>query len=87
MYIKINLVLLLLLILCTSVQAEESYCFQRPDKCAAGDILILSISDDVAKYCDFDKQIIAMTRRTTSQSFNNQEVVCVKAVSTRRKLR
>ena len=56
---------LLLLLLCYFVcrqrlNAEDNYCYQKPDKCAAGDILILSLSEDVAKYCDFDKQITAL---------------------------
>lgn len=73
--------------LITNLHAEDNYCYQKPDKCSSGDILILTISEDVARYCDFDKQIIGMTRHTTSRSFNNQEVVCVKAATTRGKLK
>jgi len=67
------------------VLAEAGYCYQDPDKCNAGDILILTISEEVAKYCDFEKQITGLTRHTTSRSFNNQEVVCVKVASPRAK--
>lgn len=69
------------------LHAEDNYCYQKPDKCVAGDILILSLSEEVAKYCDFEKQITALRRHTTSSSFNNQEVVCVKIASPRVKLK
>lgn len=78
MFKKLNVVFLILFAHSTSLLADEGFCYQKPDKCATGDIIILTISEDVAKYCDFDKQIIGMTRHTTSRSFNNQEVVCVK---------
>lgn len=68
----------------TSLHAEDNYCYQKPDKCSSGDILILTVSEDVAKYCDFNKQVTALTRHTTSRSFNNQEVVCVKVVTPRK---
>ncbi len=69
------------------LHAEEHYCYQKPDKYAAGDILILALSEEVAKYCDFDKKITALRRHTTSSSFNNQEVVCVKIATPRKKLK
>ncbi len=69
------------------LHAETNYCYQKPDKCAAGDILILALSEEVAKYCDFEKQITALRRHTTSSSFNNQEVVCVKIALPRKKLK
>ena len=84
-----KLFLLLTIFFCvqTTLHAEDNYCYQKPDKCAAGDILILSLSEDVAKYCNFDKQITKLTRHTTSGSFNNQEVVCVKIATPRKKLK
>ena len=69
------------------LHAQDSYCYQKPDKCAAGDILILALSEEVAKYCDFNKQITALRRHTTSSSFNNKEVVCVKIATPRGKLK
>lgn len=72
----------------TALYAEDNYCYQKPDKCAAGDILILSLAEDVAKYCDFDKQVVSVERHTRSNSsFNNEEVVCVKIASPRSKLK
>jgi len=84
-----NLFLLFMMFFCmqATLHAEDNYCYQKPDKCAAGDILILALSEDVAKYCDFEKQITALRRHTTSSSFNNQEVVCVKIATPRSKLK
>jgi len=79
--------LLCILFYAQSAFAENNYCYQKPKKCAAGDILILALSEDVAKYCDFAKQITALRRHTTSSSFNNQEVVCVKVATPRSKLK
>ncbi len=84
---KIFLLFLVLLFMQTNLHAEENYCYQKPEKCVAGDILILALSEEVAKYCDFEKQITALSRHTTSSSFNNQEVVCVKIASPRKKLK
>lgn len=71
----------MIILLCAqaTLYVEDNYCYQKPGKCASSDILILSLSEEVAKYCDFDKQITALRRHTTSRSFNNQEVVCVKS--------
>lgn len=80
-----KLSMFLLLIAASVAQAGGSYCYQKPDKCSAGDILILALSEEVAKYCDFEKQITGLTRHTTSRSFNNQEVVCVKIATPRTK--
>jgi hypothetical protein len=82
-----TLIFLVLMSVQTVLYADDNYCYQKPDKCAAGDILILALSEEVAKYCDFDKQIAPLRRHTTSSSFNNQEVVCVKRVSPRKKLK
>jgi len=72
----------------SSLHAEGNYCYQKPDKCAAGDILILALSEDVAKYCDFDKQVVSVERHTRSNSsFKNEEVVCVKITTPRSKLK
>lgn len=71
----------------SAVYAEDVYCYQKPDNCPVGAVLILSLSEDVAKFCDFDKQIISVERRTSSSSFNNQEVVCIKTVTPRKKLK
>jgi len=71
----------------SSLNAEGNYCYQKPDKCSAGDILILSISDDIAKYCDLDKQIITIEKRIKKSSFNNEEVICVKIATPRKKLK
>ena len=81
------LLFLVLINVQTVLHAEGHYCYQKPDKCAAGDILILALSEEVAKYCDFSKQIAPLRRHTTSSSFNNQEVVCVKIASPRKKLK
>lgn len=81
------LVLAILFCMQSVLLAEDNYCYQKPKKCAAGDILILAISEEVAKYCDFDKQITALRRHTTSSSFNNQEVVCVKIATPRKKIK
>jgi len=82
---------LLLFVMLMSAQealyAEGNYCYQKPDKCATGDVLILALSEEVAKYCDFEKQITALRRHTTSSSFNNQEVVCIKIASPRKKIK
>ncbi len=82
---------ILLLVVLMSVQsilhAQGHYCYQKPEKCAVGDVLILALSEEVAKYCDFEKQVTALRRHTTSSSFNNQEVVCVKIASPRKKLK
>lgn len=70
------------------LHAEDNYCYQKPDKCAVGDILILSLVEDVAKYCDFDKKILSVDRYVrSSSSFNNQEVVFVKNAIPRKKLK
>lgn len=81
--------LLLVILVCVQpiLHAGDNYCYQKPDKCAAGDILILAVSEEVAKYCDFEKQITALRRHTTSSSFNNQEVVCVKIATPRGKIK
>ncbi|QMU60180.1 MAG: hypothetical protein GKR92_13450 [Gammaproteobacteria bacterium] len=84
---KLIILSIVLFSLFATLHAEDNYCYQKPDKCAAGDILILALSEDVAKYCDFDKQITALRRHTTSSSFNNQEVVCVKIETPRKKLK
>jgi hypothetical protein len=81
------ILILAVLSMLSIVNAEDVYCYQKPDSCPAGAALILSLSEDVAKYCDFDKQIISVERRTSSSSFNNQEVVCVKTVAPRKKLK
>ncbi len=84
---KIMLSVLVLLSTIMTLHAEDNYCYQEPDKCTGGDILILSLSEDVAKYCDFDKQIVSVERRTSSSSFNNEDVVCVKITTPRKKLK
>ena len=81
--LKFLILISLLFFALNSVNAEDNYCYQKPEKCASGDVLILSISTDVAKYCDFDKQIISVARRTTADRFNNEEIVCVKAFEPR----
>jgi len=85
MNFKLVLILLGTLYLLPVAYAEEGYCYQEPEKCNPGDVLILTLSEEVAKYCDFDKQITGLTRHTTSRSFNNQEVVCVKLATPRTK--
>lgn len=84
---KLFLMLTIFLFMLPALYAGDNYCYQKPKKCAAGDILILAVSEEVAKYCDFDKQITALRRHTTSSSFNNQEVVCVKIATPRNKLK
>ncbi len=82
---KIMLILLGSILFLAVVHAEEGYCYQSPEKCNAGDVLILTLSEEVAKYCDFEKQITSLKRHSTSRSFNNQEVACVKIATPRTK--
>ncbi|MBT8113321.1 MAG: hypothetical protein KJO81_07045 [Gammaproteobacteria bacterium] len=60
-----NLLLLFMMFFCmqATLHAEDNYCYQKPNKCASGNILILSLAEDVAKYCDFDKQVVSVERQ------------------------
>jgi hypothetical protein len=84
---KLFIFLAMLLGMSVHLYAADNYCYQKPEKYATGDILILSLSEDVAKYCDFEKQIISIERRSKSSSFNNEDVVCVKVTTPRVKIK